>query len=186
MRKCLMLLLLGAAGCSSPMGLPMVERLEPEHQRAVDQSWANMLSPPERLDRSRLLDVVVANSFHEQGVDRLNFTSEKDVCDGRVIMTVYYDRAHPAFDSLSVVFIDASGQERRRERYTFEEVKHRASSLFTPTSQPSTQPATTPAEIEQQRRAEQEMAERLARQILIKLATRPAGEPVEESEVVPP
>ncbi len=185
MRKSWILLLLGMAGCQGPLTLPVVERLEPESQNTVDQSWLNMLSPPERLDRSLLLDVLVTNYFHQRGVDRLNLTSEKDVWGGRVIMTVYYDRAHPAFDNFTVAFIDAQGYERRRERFTFEEVKARAAGLFVPTSEPSTRPAVTAAEIEQQRKAEEEMAARLARQILIQAATRPAGQPIDESEVVP-
>ncbi len=186
MRNGSMILLLGICGCARPLGLPVVERLEPQAQRAADESWLNMLSPPERLDRLRLLDVLMAGSFYEHGVDRLSFVSEKDVWGGRVVMAVYYDRAQPAFDRFSVVFTDARGQERRREQYTFEEVKNRAEGLFRPVAFPSTQPATAPAEVEAQRRAEGEMADRLARQILIKAATRPAGTPVEASEIAPP
>ena len=70
----------------------MVERLRPEEQRVVDESWLNMLSPPERLDRWRLLDVLVVGSFYEHGVDRLSFVSEKDVWGGRVVTSVYFDR----------------------------------------------------------------------------------------------
>jgi hypothetical protein len=186
MRKCAVLFFLAVLGCNGPLDLPMVERLEPESQQTVDKSWLNMLSPPERLDRSRLLDVLVTSDFHQRGVDRLNLTAEKDVWGGRVIMAVYFDRAHPAFDNYSLAFIDAQGQERRRERCTFAEVKERATSLMGPVASPSTQPATTPIEVEEQRKAEREMADRLARQILVKLATRPAGEPVEESEIMPP
>lgn len=186
MRNGLLMVMLGICGCGGPLGLPLVERLEPEDQKAVDESWLNMLSPPERLDRARLLDVIVTHSFHQSGVDRLHFTSEKEVWGGRVIMTVYYDRSHFAFDHFSVTFIDAQGQERRRERYTFDEVGQQAERLLGPIDHPTTRPATSPAEIEAQRQAEREMAERLARQILVKLATRPAGEPVEESEIVPP
>jgi hypothetical protein len=185
MRNGWILLILGVFGCQGPLTLPVVERLEPEGQNTVDQSWLNMLSPPERLERSLLLDVLVTNYFYERGVDRLNLTSEKDVWGGRVVMTVYYDRAHPTFDNFTVAYIDAQGHERRRERYTFEEVKDRAAGLFAPTSEPSTRPAVTAAEIEQQRKADEEMAARLARQILIKTATRPAGQPIDESEIAP-
>lgn len=178
---------LWACGCGGgPLALPYVERLGPDQQRVVDQSWLNMLSPPERLDRSRLLDVVVEQWLHQQGVDRLQFTSEKDVWGGRIIMTVYYDRSHPAFDSFAIAFVDAQGCERRRERYTFDEVKRHARELAVPMEGPSTRPATLPAEVEEQRRAEQAMADRLARKILVKVATRPAGEPVHESEVISP
>ncbi len=186
MRNGWILLILGVVGCQGPLALPVVERLEPEGQNTVDQSWLNMLSPPERLNRSRLLDVLVTNYFHQRGVDRLNLTSEKDVWGGRVLMTLYYDRAHPAFDNFTIAYIDAQGHERRRERYTFQEVTDRARSLLGPMPEPSTRPAVTPAEIEQQRKAEEEMAARLARQILIKAATRPAGQPIDESEVVAP
>lgn len=186
MRNALLILILGILGCHGPLTVPVVERLEPEGQKVVDDSWLNMLSPPQRLDRSLLLDTVVANHFHQHGVDRLNLTSEKDVWGGRVIMTVYYDRAYPAFDSFTVAYIDAQGQERRRERYTFEEVEGRVDGLVGLATEPGTQPAVTAEEIEQQRKAEQEMANRLARQILIRAATRPAGQPVDESEVILP
>ncbi|HPD29160.1 MAG TPA: hypothetical protein PLL20_04140 [Phycisphaerae bacterium] len=186
MRNVSVILILGVLGCEGPLTVPAVERLEPEGQKTVDESWLNMLSPPERLDRSLLLDTVLTNHFHQRGVDRLNLTSEKDVWGGRVIMTVYYDRAHPAFDSFTVAYIDAQGRERRRERYTFEEVKGRVAELVGTASEPGAQPAATPEEIERQRKAEEEMANRLARQILIRAATRPAAQPVDESEVVPP
>lgn len=186
MRNAAMMLVLAVVGCGGPMGgLPVVERLNPQDQRTVDQSWLNMLSPPERLDRALLLDVLVTNQLHQQGVDRLHFVSEKDVWGGRVIMTVHYDRAHPAFDNFTVTFTDAKGQERRHERYSFDEVKDRANKLLGSTTRPSTQPATIPAEIEQQRKAEEEEAARLARQILIQVATRPAGQPIDASEIVP-
>lgn len=186
MRNALLILILGVLGCEGPLTVPVVERLEPEDQKAVDESWLNMLSPPQRLDRSLLLDTVLTNHFHQRGVDRLNLTSEKDVWGGRVIMTVYYDKAHPAFDSFTVAYIDAHGQECRRERYTFEEVKGRVPVLVGPVTEPGTPPASTPEEIEQQRKTQEEMANWLARQILIRAATRPAGQPVDESEIVLP
>ncbi|MGQ9651695.1 MAG: hypothetical protein ACUVXJ_16450 [Phycisphaerae bacterium] len=184
MRNALLMLILVMLGCEGPLTVPAVERLEPENQKTVDQSWLNMLSPPERLDRSLLLDTVLTNDFHQRGVDRLNLTSEKDVWGGRLIMTVYYDRACPAFDSFTVAYIDAHGRESRRERYTFEEVKGRVAELLAPVSEPGTRPASTPEEIERQRKADEEMANQLARQILIRAATRPAGRAVDESEVV--
>lgn len=184
MRILLAAVLAALAGCNGLFGpMPVVERLEPEQQRVVDESWLNMFTPPERLDRSLLLDVLVTHAFHEKGVDRLHFVSEKDAWGGRIIMTVYFDRAHPAFDNFTVAFVDATGKERRRERYTFDEVKGRMHETYDPIEVPDTQPAMTPEEIQRRREAEETRAQQLARRILIKIATRPAGEPVDESEI---
>lgn len=186
MRILLAAVLLALTGCNGLFGpMPVVERLEPEQQRVVDESWLNMFTPPERLNRSLLLDVLVTHSFHERGVDRVHFTSEKDVWGGRVIMTVYFDRAHPAFDNFTVAFVDATGKECRRERYTFDEVEGRMHDMYRPVDVPDTQPAVTPEEIQRRREAEEARAQQLARRILIKIATRPAGEPIDESEILP-
>ncbi len=190
MRYTLLLLSLALVGCSGPLTWPMVTRLNPEEQESVNQSWTNMLSPPERLDRGLLLDVIIASSMYQQGIDRLMMTSEKDVWGGRVVMTVAYDRAQPAQDSFTIVYTDAQGCERRRERYSFREVEARVRLHFEAPAEAQTQPATPAEEVEQMRQAEREMADRLAdrlaRQILIQAATRPAGQPMDLSDVPEP
>lgn len=107
----------------------MVPRLAKEEQERVDSSWNNMFSPPGRLNRVLLLETILAHGFHQVGVDRLQLVSEKRLADGMVVMEVYFDRERPAFDTFTVTLYDAKGVERRRERYTREEVEHRCEAL---------------------------------------------------------
>src|SRR5687767_4309953 len=89
----LLLALLTLPSCG-PMLLPAVHRLDPDTQFHVNNAWNNMLTPPARLDRDLLLDVILARQLHTLGVDRLDFRSEKDTSPGKVVMTVRYDRAY--------------------------------------------------------------------------------------------
>lgn len=117
-------------GCTGPLTKPMVDRLNEETQQQVDEAWLNMLTPPDRLDRTLLLDVILSMELHQLGVDHLQMVSQKRVGDGLVLMEVRYDRANPTFDEFSISFIDARGDEVRRERFTREEVTQRFEFLF--------------------------------------------------------
>jgi hypothetical protein len=109
---------------------PMVSRLSEEDQRRVDDSWTNMFSPPDRLDRTLLLDVLVTHQMHQLGIDRLTMVSEKSIGTHRAVMTIHFDRRSPGFDQFTIALIDEQGRELRRERYTPDEIFGRLAYLF--------------------------------------------------------
>jgi hypothetical protein len=108
----------------------MVDRLDEAAQHKVDDAWSHMLLPPDRLERTLLLDCIISAELHQFGVDRLHFVSEKEVADGRIVMEVQFDRAAPEFDEFSVTYVDRDGREARRERFAHEEVKQRIEFLY--------------------------------------------------------
>lgn len=177
-RWCLLALLaVGSVGCG-PLSQPMVQRLDEPTQRQFDDMWDNILYQPQRVDRQTLLDVMVVYQFFQVGIDRLVMTSEKDVLGGRVVMTVRFDRAQPLHDEFVLAYVDRHGQERRRERYTRDEVQESLNTLgalegwkavdahFVATSGP----ATEPAETDEERAVREALAARRAR---MQAATRP-------------
>ncbi len=121
-----------AVGCHGPLTKPMVDRLDDETQAKVDDAWANMFTPADRLDRTLLLDAILSGQLHQYGVDYLRLVSEKHAGDGLVVMEVRFDREDPAFDQFSVTYVDSRGLEVRRERFTREEVEDRVDFLFSP------------------------------------------------------
>lgn len=125
----LSVLLLIVGGCG-PLTGPMVERLPAEAQEQVDGIWQNIFSPPGRLDRTLLLDVLISIQAHQRGVDRLDMVSEKRVGEGRVIMIIRFDREHPEFDEYTITYTDERGREVRRERYTPQEIQQRFEFLY--------------------------------------------------------
>ncbi len=179
------------AGCG-PMTHPMVSRLTEDEQAQVDEAWTQMFLPPERLDRSLLLDVLLSFELHQVGVDRLALVSEKRVGQGRVIMTVNFDRASPAFDEFTIAYVDEAGCELRRERYTSAEIMDRLAFLFgegrprelcwgyaavqvTEASESGEEQAAAENEEAQRRGARSKELE--ARVLEIQAATQPAEEP---------
>ena len=106
MRLVLVAVCLFVVGCHGPLTKPMVDRLDEETQQKVDDAWLNMFTPPDRLDRTLLLDVILSGQLHQYGVDYLRLVSEKHVGDGLVVMEVRYDREDPAFDEFSVSYVD--------------------------------------------------------------------------------
>lgn len=125
------LCLLTVAGCG-PLMRPMVDRLDDQTQARVDDTWDNMFSPVDRLDRTLLLDVILVGQLHQYGVDRLHMVSEKYVGDGLVVMEVSFDRAVPEADEFVVAYVDGDGYEIRRESYTREDIEDRIAFLFAP------------------------------------------------------
>lgn len=162
-----------SAGCG-PMTQPMVQRLPEEAQHQVDDVWDNLLQPPDRLDRTTLLDALTLYQLFQVGIDRLNMTSEKDVLGGRVVMTVRFDRAHPCLDEFTVTYVNRHGREVRRERYSREEVEESLELLRQQAADSrviiregvESQPAPELSEIDQKK------IERLAK---LKAATQPAS-----------
>ncbi len=122
MPRLIPLLCLLLAGCR-PMTAPMVERLDDDTQAVVDYGWNNMLSPPDRLDRTLLLDAVVLVQLYQLGVDRLTLFSEKDVMDGVVTMEIIFDRQKPEEDRFSIVYLAHDATELRAEDFSREEVE---------------------------------------------------------------
>lgn len=131
MRVLFLAVWLFVVGCHGPLTKPMVDRLDEETQQKVDDAWLNMFAPPDRLDRTLLLDVILSGQLHQYGVDYLRLVSEKHVGDGLVVMEVRYDREDPEFDEFSVSYVDGDGYEVRRERFTREEVEEEIGFLFT-------------------------------------------------------
>ena len=85
MRNFIITICLLVVGCG-PVTKPMVTRLDEDQQRSVDAAWECMFSPPDRLDSTLLLDVLIANQAHQLGVDSLWLISEKRVSGGLIIM----------------------------------------------------------------------------------------------------
>lgn len=160
-------------GCG-PLTRPMVERLDLEQQAQVGSAWQNMLSPPDRLNRELLLDVLIVFQAHQRGVDRLLLTSEKDVPGGKVVMTISFDRSQPEGDRFTVVYCDPYGYEWRRELYKSEEVQARWEALFGPLPCEEVVGEDGQIRLESSKAAE---AERAARFEDIRAATQPAEEP---------
>ena len=98
-------------GCHGPLPVPMVQRLGDEEQLEVDESWENMFAPVGRLDRSLLLDAIMAYELHTRGVDRLHMTSEKFIEGAVVVLEVIFDRDEPESDAFIVTLIGDDGYE---------------------------------------------------------------------------
>ncbi|MCZ6698078.1 MAG: hypothetical protein O7D94_04010 [Planctomycetota bacterium] len=124
MRTLIISAVIATVGCG-PLTAPMVARLGPEQQAEADAAWQNMFDPPNRLDRTLLLDVLIKYQMYQSGVDRLSLTSEKDVSSGRVVMAVSYDRNKPEFDAFTMSYYGNDGRQIRREVYTREDVERR-------------------------------------------------------------
>ncbi len=165
------------AGCHGPLAKPMVDRLDVEQQQAVDDAWHNMFDPPQRLDPTLLLDVILAQQLHQAGVDSLHLVSEKRVGDGLVVMEVWYDRDEPAGDEFTLAYVDAEGDEIRRERYTRDEVEERFQFLFRPLLVARSADADVPCPTEEELAALQALQR--ARFEEIRAATQPAATPIE-------
>ncbi len=155
------------AGCHGPLSKPMVDRLDEETQKKVDDAWVNMVSPPDRLERTLLLDCVLCSQLHQFGVDRLQLVSEKNVKDGLIVMEVRFDREAPEFDEFTITYLDGSGREVRRERFARDEIQERIDFLFTAES------ITDAMDTELRRGIEQRTAEREARLEEIRTALEP-------------
>jgi len=165
--------LVGIGGCG-PLTVPMVQRLEEKDQQQIDEAWSCMLSPPDRLDRTVLLDTIISFQLYQLGVDSLRMVSDKSVDGGTVVMEVRFDRGEPDHDEFTFVYRDARGRDVRRESYTRSEVEERVKVLFEPVclpSEPEIVAQMDPQEVEDLRRRQAEQDEA---QEAVRAATQPA------------
>jgi hypothetical protein len=167
-----------AAGCG-PTTYPMIDRLSEEDQKQVDTSWVNMFAPPDRLDRTLLLDVLLASQFHQRGVDRTTMVSEKEVGTDRAVMTMRFDRKNPAFDEFTIALVDDQGRERRRERYTADEIRARlhflGQHMHAMTADPDESDSKTPRDRLKRARLDESLTQEYDARIReIQAATQPA------------
>jgi hypothetical protein len=173
---------LSGCGPVSPLPPPLDEK----DQRMIDGMWNNMLTPVNRLNRQTLIDAILVNWLAELGVDRMHLISEKDFSNGKVVMEIACDRAHPAADYFTVTVLNDRGKILRRERYSREELdktaaaltdKDRFPSRIEPvnTTQSATQPsATQPATSEETPGYRQHRIEYERRTEAAQAATQPA------------
>jgi hypothetical protein len=151
------------AGCG-PMLMPMTVQLDPQEQQRVDQMWDNVLTPPDRLDRDLLLDVMLSYHLFQLGVDRLHLTAEKHFHGGLAVMEIDCDRGDAERDHFAITVVDRQGRMVRHEFYTREEVEARFNALLDPI-------VTVPADQKEHERRRMEMELRARR---IKAATQPS------------
>jgi hypothetical protein len=149
--------------------------LEPDAQRQVDATWANMLTPVDRLDRDLLLDVVVTSYLYQLGVDTLHLTATKHLDEaGRIVtMAIDCDRASPATDQFTITIADGKGRTLRRERYTRADIEECGQRNTDPRIPPVTKDGSPPPapdfpEAQQRRQAYERRQER------IRASTQPA------------
>jgi len=159
-------------GCGPMMG-PMTIHLDPDQQKQVDGMWNNMLTPPDRLDREVLIDVLCEDWLFQVGVDHLHLVSEKQLDHGRVLMEIDCDRACPPSDQFTFTLLDERGKTLRRERYNRPEIEERVAFIHPDRNAfnhygPTTLPSEDPAHTEARRR---EIECRMER---IRAATQPA------------
>jgi hypothetical protein len=103
--KYLLLMSLAVLGGCGHLFFPAVQRLSPDEQAQVDQTWNNMLTPPGRLDRELLLDTIEAFQLHATGIDRLKLECEKDFNGGTVHMIVDFNRRRPVENDRFIVIV---------------------------------------------------------------------------------
>ena len=123
----LWMILVGGCG---PLVVPMPSRLEPAEQSRIDRGWEKALTPVDGLDREAWLDLLVGVSLFEEGVDKLDFRSEKKFSKGTVVMQIRFDRAQPSADEFSLEIRSVDGKLLRREVYTRDDVMRSAHALF--------------------------------------------------------
>jgi hypothetical protein len=83
------------------MQMPMPKRLNAENQAEFDAGWNKALSPVDRLDRQRWLDILVGAHAYQWGVDKLWFHSEKKFSGGHVAMENSLRSSRPGRGSFS-------------------------------------------------------------------------------------
>jgi len=170
LRQVSMFTLMSITGCSAILiSGPMPERLSPEAQATVDSSWNNAFNPPNRIDRTLLLDVLRSYQLYWHGVDRIDARIEKSLAGGRVVMILHYDRRLAENENdFIVTAYDKNGTVVRTERYSRADIDDRnwlyRVDLATPVNQKFREAETKARE------------ERIhARMKEIRTATQPAG-----------
>lgn len=165
------LMVASAIGCHGPLTKPMVDPLNEEDQKTIDDSWTNLLTPSDRHDRLLLLDVILSKQLFQVGVDRLQMTSEKTVGGDLLIMEVRFDRQQPEFDQFTITLVGHDQRELRREKFTRFEIDERLMYLYDSSCDYENPEEMTPSEIAE---CEAIRAERNARFHEMAAATQPA------------
>ena len=111
-------------GCGAVMS-PFMIQLDSDQQKVVDGMWNNMLTPPTRLDRELLLDVLCEYQVLQMGADRVHITAEKYLANGRATLDADFDHANPEADQMTLIVHDSLGRTVRRERYFRREINAR-------------------------------------------------------------
>ena len=119
------------AGCG-PVFSPFLIEQKPEDRKMIDSEWENMFTPPNRLDRDLLLDVLTARQELQLAFDRMHVNAEKYFAGGRAVLEADFDRANPDTDQLTITLFDLQGRTTRRERYGRQEIKARWDDLDHP------------------------------------------------------
>ena len=165
------------SGCGAVMS-PFFIRLDADQQKVVDGMWNNMFTPPARLDRDLLLDVLCQYQVLQMGADRVHITAEKYLTAGKVILDADFDRANADADQMTILALDSAGHTVRRERYSRKEINDRLPEIgavikkgvnISIVGDASTQP--TKPETPEEKQARLEWEKRAAR---IQAATQPA------------
>lgn len=129
MSKLLYPMLFVLSGCG-PMQMPMVNRLDADAQKQVDEAWNKAVRRVNQLDRQQWLDLFVGAQIFQAGVDHLSLRSEKKLAEGHVVMEVTFDRANPEKDRFAVQFFDPAGKMSRELLYQREEIEKTYHDLF--------------------------------------------------------
>src|SRR5262245_11230938 len=108
-------------GCG-PLAIPMVQRLTPAEQQQADSMWTNLLTPPDRIDDPTLLDCLIVYQLHHLGVDELHARSVKQTPEGKVIMTIDFDRDKPADDRFTFQLVSRWGWTIREHTWSSNDV----------------------------------------------------------------
>jgi len=117
------------SGCG-PLQTPLPARLDDEHQKSVNESWDKALSPPNRFNSQSLLDILLTTGAYQNGVDKLEFRSEKNLSNGLAIMEIRFERSAPERDLFTITVQDRQGKVLRQERYDREQIETTYREMF--------------------------------------------------------
>src|SRR5262245_39190489 len=110
--SCCCVLALVLSGCG-PLRAPLPVRLDDEQQKSINESWDKALSPVDRFNSQSLLDILLATGAYQNGVDKLEFRSEKNFAGGLVVMEVRFEQSAPERDQFTVTVQDRQGKTLR-------------------------------------------------------------------------
>ncbi len=116
-------------GCG-PLSMPMVARLGADDQARVDRAWEHLTARVTEVDRTLLLDAMIASQMYQIGVDQLEMVSVKNLSGGQVTMRVNFNRLRPEDDRFTFAYVDARTRVRREESFEFGEVAERYAFLY--------------------------------------------------------
>lgn len=124
-------------GCRGPLAAPMVQRLGPEAQQRVENTWADVLARGDDVDATLMLDALLLTQFYQHGVDSLHMVSEKRVGNELVVMQVNFELEDPDGDEFTFSHYDPAGREVRNLRWTPGEIRSRMELFHQPELDPN-------------------------------------------------